>query len=294
MGLYAIQLYEAFDISVNTANVCVYFKPNRNPINLFRLKGGKSSVLKKYLLLTFSVTFIFWGMLAVYTQIKSIPFGSSIILLILYISGVLGPAIASIIVKKRYETKEEFGKFLKSIFLPPRNIVWYIFIFGIVLVSSLLPYLVVGGEQVAPIQHVFLNIPLFILIGGLEEVGWRGFMLPELTKRITAAASTLFVGIVWLVWHAPLFFIIGTYQHEHLNVFAFSISVISLSFLLSAIYYKTNSIFLCIITHALYNSVLDVFIINQSLLGEIIIFLFSLIVFSLFTKNRNQISTYME
>ncbi|MGE7907668.1 hypothetical protein ACQKNS_25230 [Peribacillus sp. NPDC094092] len=47
------------------------------------------SKLKKYLFSTFSITFLSWGMIAVYTQIKNIPFGSSIALYILYILGGL-------------------------------------------------------------------------------------------------------------------------------------------------------------------------------------------------------------
>ncbi|HLR69591.1 MAG TPA: CPBP family intramembrane glutamic endopeptidase [Virgibacillus sp.] len=245
-------------------------------------------MLKKYLLLTFSITFLCWGVVAVYTQVRAIPFGSSIFLLILYLLGVLGPAIASVTIKKRFASKNDYIKFLKNCYRPPKNTTWYLFILTIVLAASLLPYFIVGGNQVAPIQMILLSLPLFILIGGLEEIGWRGFMLPELTKLMPSHTSTLLVGIVWLVWHLPLFFIIGTYQHEHLNIFAFTVTVISLSFLLSTVYFKTNSIFLCIITHALYNSVLDVFIIVQSLFGEIVVFAFALFIFILFTTYRNK------
>lgn len=177
---------------------------------------------------------------------------------------------------------------MKFINQPPKKIHWYIFIVVIVLVSSLFPYFIVGGEQVVPVLYMLLNIPLFILIGGLEEIGWRGFMLRELTKRISPFSSTLLVSIVWSVWHLPLFFIIGTYQYEYLNIPIFTISVISFSFLVSTIYYKTNSVFLCIITHAFYNSVLDVFINNQSLFGEIVVLAISLLIFWVFANNRHR------
>lgn len=225
-------------------------------------------------------------MIAGYTQINNITFGSSIPLLFFYILGVIGPAIAGIIVSKKFETKEGFKTFLRRCYRPPKNLKWYLFIVAIVLVASLLPYFVIGGNQVAPVQYIFLNIPLFILIGGLEEIGWRGVMLHQLTKIMSPFRSTFIVSIVWSVWHFPLFFIIGTYQFEHLNIPIFTISVISFSFLLSTIYYKTNSVFLCIITHALYNSVLDVFINDQSLFGEIVVLAFSLVIFFIFANNR--------
>lgn len=244
--------------------------------------------IKNFLLLAFFETFLFWGIVAVYTQIKNITFGSSIVLILFYILGVLGPAIAAITVSKKSETKEEFRKFLKSCYQPPKKLKWYIFIVVIVLVSSLLPYFIVGGEQIASLKYIFLNIPLFILIGGLEEIGWRGFLLRELTKKIPPFSSTLLVSIIWSVWHLPLFFIIGTYQYEYLNIPIFIVSVISFSFLLSTIYYKTNSIFLCIIAHAFFNSVLDVFINNQSLFGEIVVLAFSLFIFFIFLNNRHR------
>ena len=145
-----------------------------------------------------------------------------------------------------------------------------------------------GGEQIASALSILLQLPLFILIGGLEEIGWRGFMLRELSKRMPAFTSTLLVSVVWILWHLPLFFIIGTYQNEYLNIPVFSVSVISFSFLLSTIYYKTNSIFLCIMAHALCNSVLNVFVSNQSLAGEMIALCFAIFIYWLFTSNRKK------
>ena len=246
------------------------------------------SALKKYLLLTFLITYISWGVIAVFTEVKNTTFGSSIILYILYIIGVVGPAIAGIIVSKVSDSKRDFRNFLKSCYQPPKNLTWYVLIIVMVLILSLLPYFISGGEQIGSAKYILLQIPLFILIGGLEEIGWRGFMLRELTKRLPAIISTLLVSIVWIIWHLPLFYIIGTYQNEYLNILIFSVNVISFSLLLSTIYYKTNSIFLCIMAHAFCNSVLNVFISNQSLLAEMSALLFSLIIYSIFATNHKQ------
>jgi membrane protease YdiL (CAAX protease family) len=56
---------------------------------------------------------------------------------------------------------------------------------------------------------------LFLLFFGPvpEEVAWRGYALDRLRGGWGPAGSALIIGGVWMVWHLPLFFIPGTYQH---------------------------------------------------------------------------------
>ena len=37
-----------------------------------------------------------------------------------------------------------------------------------------------------------------------EEVGWRGFLLPNLLEKFTPIKATLLTGFIWGVWHAPM------------------------------------------------------------------------------------------
>ncbi len=42
------------------------------------------------------------------------------------------------------------------------------------------------------------------IYGGLsEEPGWRGFALPRLQSRFSPLGSSLILGVLWAVWHAP-------------------------------------------------------------------------------------------
>ena len=56
-------------------------------------------------------------------------------------------------------------------------------------------------------------VPFFVvpvLTDGLgEETGWRGFALPRLLDRTGPLPASLFLGVVWAVWHLPLFWTVG-------------------------------------------------------------------------------------
>ena len=57
-------------------------------------------------------------------------------------------------------------------------------------------------------------IMLTIFAGIGEEFGWRGFALPRLQARYNALVSSLIIGLLWGIWHIPLFFIEGTAQSK--------------------------------------------------------------------------------
>ncbi len=72
------------------------------------------------------------------------------------------------------------------------------------------------GSQVRP-QAVEAGpvglLPLFLVLAltdGLgEELGWRGFALPRLLRRREPVVASLLLGVVWAVWHAPLYWTSG-------------------------------------------------------------------------------------
>lgn len=52
---------------------------------------------------------------------------------------------------------------------------------------------------------------LFISLvgGGNEEPGWRGYALPHLQRDYSALTASLVIGVVWAVWHLPLYYLPG-------------------------------------------------------------------------------------
>jgi membrane protease YdiL (CAAX protease family) len=60
--------------------------------------------------------------------------------------------------------------------------------------------------QDGPVLGVALLGALLLTDGLGEEAGWRGSALPELLERVRPLLASLFLGVVWAVWHLPLIF----------------------------------------------------------------------------------------
>ena len=73
---------------------------------------------------------------------------------------------------------------------------------------------------------------MVFLGGGQEEVGWRGYILEPLEARFGLWGGNVVLGVVWSVWHAPLWFVPGSTQAS-MPFVAFTMGTIGLSFFFS-------------------------------------------------------------
>ncbi|MDR7150903.1 membrane protease YdiL (CAAX protease family) [Hydrogenophaga palleronii] len=55
-------------------------------------------------------------------------------------------------------------------------------------------------------------LALTLVIGPVEELGWRGLALPLLQRHLAPLWAGLLLGLVWSVWHVPAFLLSGTPQ----------------------------------------------------------------------------------
>jgi membrane protease YdiL (CAAX protease family) len=94
--------------------------------------------------------------------------------------------------------------------------------------------------------HWLLQIGV-VAIG--EELGWRGWLLPELGARTTRLRATLGTAAIWTLWHGPLLF------RDALTVTAFVLGTFGLSVLFAWLRWRASTgLFAVVIAHASVNA----------------------------------------
>ena len=138
--------------------------------------------------------------------------------LVLWLLGGLGPGLAAVLLTWRHEGRAGLHRILSSLTR------WRLGRHGwLLLVPLAVGLLGVTGavwlgeaswEVAGPSYLLLVPVVLVggVVLGGLEEIGWRGHLQPLLQVRLSGLAAALVVGVVWSAWHAPLFLLSGTTQ----------------------------------------------------------------------------------
>ena len=81
-----------------------------------------------------------------------------------------------------------------------------------------------------------------------EEAGWRGYLLPRMLVRYPPVATSLMLGLVWAVWHYPLY--VNSVFASGFWAAAFVINVVALTFLMTVLWHRTRgSLLLAVLFH---------------------------------------------
>jgi uncharacterized protein len=88
-----------------------------------------------------------------------------------------------------------------------------------------------------------------------EELGWRGFLVPELAKVMTFGRLAFLSGLIWATWHVPL--IIAADYHGANPVWyslvCFGVMVVSMGYVAAWIRLKSGSVWPAMLLHASHN-----------------------------------------
>jgi membrane protease YdiL (CAAX protease family) len=216
---------------------------------------------------TYAWTWLIWGV-AIFLGVNM----ETAIGFVLLLLGVMGPMVTGIgftYLTRDKEGRRDYWKRVISFKRIPAR--WYLVIFLFVPVLNILAALldVLTGGSGATWGEAILNVvsnPLSIipsilfasLIPFIEELGWRGYVLDRLQEKRSALVSSLILGIVWSLWHLPMFFVQGSYQAGlgvgTLAFWLFIIGVVPLSLPFTWIYNNTGRSTLAVILfHSMVN-----------------------------------------
>ncbi len=158
--------------------------------------------------------------------------------MLLMFAGSFGPSLAAIVVVASTRKIEGMRAWLSHCCHWRIGWGWVAFTMllplGVMLLAAGLHIALGGDIPYSPASgHLLMtvvNLPLVMLLGGPlgEEFGWRGYALPVLQDRLGWRAGSLGLGLVWGVWHLPLFFIDGTAQ-ARIPFALFLLSVVAMS-----------------------------------------------------------------
>jgi uncharacterized protein len=124
-----------------------------------------------------------------------------------------------------------------------------------------------SGSELTVIIAAFGYITVVNLLPGMimslgEEIGWRGFLVPELARSGSFRNAALISGVIWAVWHLPGI-LSGDYGASStplaFRLLCFAVLVIGGAVIFAWVRIKSGSLWPAVIMHAVHNNVIQAF-----------------------------------
>lgn len=224
--------------------------------------------LTSFFLLAYALTWLGWSpWFLSEAGVGLLPYDGGDLDLLFNVAGlVLGPTLAAFVVTGKAEGREGVRRLLRRIVQWRVGLRWYLFALAGIPAIALLSAVVMPGalasfrvSAVPPVLFLYLVAgPFFLFAGGpvFEEIGWRGFALPRLQRRHGPLAGSLLLGVLWALWHLPLF-LIPDWDTPHgspLDVALFVVLAVGMAVVFTWVFNNTNgSVLLAILAHGSLN-----------------------------------------
>jgi membrane protease YdiL (CAAX protease family) len=213
---------------------------NRRPVN----RDLPSSALLPFVVFAFAIT---WGVIGFY-----IFFPKQAVALFGQISGshplfflaTWAPAISALVLIFFRGGVAGLRRFLSRLQIWRCSVGWAAFVLiGLPLVF-LAGSLLKGGALLAPLPpegmfSLLVLMFMMLLLGPVEELGWRGVALPILQRHFAPFWAGAIVGAIWGVWHLPAFHLAGV-VFEDWSFLPFFIGNVTLAILVTPLFNSTR------------------------------------------------------
>lgn len=184
---------------------------------------------------------------------------------VLLLIGTVAPAAVALALTAFYDGGARLRAMLSHLLQGNVGFRWYLFAvlyMPVVKAAVAATYKLTTGKWPA-IGHegplvIASAIVLSMPVQAGEEIGWRGFALPRIAARWGLRSASVVVGILWGVWHLPLFFLPGADKYG--QSFALYVTgVVAFSIAIAWLYGHTRgSLFMTMLMHSAFNQTIGI------------------------------------
>lgn len=157
----------------------------------------------------------------------------------LFVLAVYSPAVAAVGLVGWKAGARGLGRFFRRLLwwrMPWHG--WAVLLVGMPVAVYCGAVLAGTAGRAPPFSPWYTALPALataLVIGPVEELGWRGLALPLLQRRLAPLAAGLALGVIWALWHLPAFALSGTPQSDW-SFASFFVGVVALSVIMTALF----------------------------------------------------------
>ena len=198
-----------------------------------------------------------------------LPYTLPPLVVLLAIAGATftGPTLAAFVMVRVTEGKAGPKRLLRRYVQWRVKLRWYLFVLLVIPAAEVFGAIVVPGA-LASYQPVTLGLvagyPLAfvttLVLGGPlgEEPGWRGFALPRLQVACGPLGGGVVLGVMWALWHLPLFWTGVWTPLSPANVVMFIAMITLLTVVMTWVFNNVaGSLLITMLMHASFNTFAD-------------------------------------
>ncbi len=195
-----------------------------------------------------------------------LPYTLPPIVVALMIAGATfaGPTVAAFVMVRVTEGREGPRRLLRRYVQWRVKVRWYLVVLLVIPAGEVLGAIVLPGV-LASYQPVTLGLaagyPLALvttlILGGPlgEEPGWRGFALPRLQTAYGPLTGSVILGVLWALWHLPLFWSGVWTPLSVANVVMFIVMITLLTVVMTWVFNNAGgSLLITMLMHASFNT----------------------------------------
>jgi uncharacterized protein len=128
---------------------------------------------------------------------------------------------------------------------------------AIVWATPLAEFVVSEGGLGAPLIQLLVQVVIMTLTFSLgEELGWRGYLLPQLLS-VGRTRALVLVGLIWAAWHMPLIFLTPLYHSAGNRLIVLPLfvgTIVAASFVFGYLRILTGSVWPASLAHSVHNA----------------------------------------